>query len=510
MPFLIHHFLERSADRFADKQALVHGKTRQSYGEIEKNANKIARGLIKKGLEKGERVALLLRNSPEYVALYYGILKSGGVVVPINTGIETEEVTNIVSDAAPRFFITEKHFLETVAVLLNNPKTPIKETLLSDVDEPAEEFSGPCSTLSALYRDNASNRVDLPIIDMDLSSIIYTSGSTGKPKGVMLTHRNIVCNTRSILAYLKLTSDDRCMVVLPFYYVYGKTLLNLHFFVGGSIVIDNRFTFPNAVLKTMISEKVTGFAGVPSTFSILFNKSSIRKMDFPDLRYLTQAGGHMPTETKTALLERFPNKQIFVMYGATEASARLSYLPPDLLREKIASIGVPIPNVAMKVVKPDGTEAPIGVEGEIVARGSNIMSGYWKNPEETQSALKAGWYHTGDLGHRDKDGYFFVTGRKKELIKTGIHKVSPKEIEEILYRHPDIFEAAVIGKPDETLGEAIKACIVLHKNASARTEEIIAHCETYLPLYKIPQEIELMQTLPKNESGKILKQKLIQ
>ncbi len=509
MPYLIHHFLENSADRFPEKTALVQGRRSETFQEVEGNANKIAHWLIEQGMTQGARVALLLRNSLEYVSAYYGILKSGCVAVPINTGLSVEELRQIVQDAGPRVLVTEKHFQKVVQELLDDPETSLQQGLLSDVNRGEEGYDWKIfEALAELYAGDVLERPEVGSIDIDLASIIYTSGSTGRPKGVMLSHCNVVSNTRSIVSYLDVSHEDHGMVILPFYYVYGKTLLNLHFFVGGSIVIDNRFTFPNAVLKTMIEQKVTGFAGVPSTYSILFNKSSIAKMSFPHLRYLTQAGGHMPMEIKEVLLEKFPDKKIFVMYGATEASARLSYLPPDMLRQKMGSIGHPIPNVEMKILKPDGSEASVGDEGEIAARGSNLMSGYWKNEAETKQALKNGWYHTGDLGRMDEDGYFYVTGRIKDMIKTGIHKVSPKEIEEVLSRHKHVFEVAVIAIPDETLGEAIKAYIVLKDETHLEPLEITEHCEQYLPAYKIPQEITFMRGLPKNESGKILKRKL--
>ena len=230
-----------------------------------------------------------------------------------------------------------------------------------------------CADLCGIYSSYSAKRPQVQLIDKDLSSIIYTSGSTGKPKGVMLTHLNIVANTRSIVSYLGLATNDRCMVVLPFYYVYGKSLLNTHFAVSATVIIDNRFAFPNAVLKNMIGEKVTGFAGVPSTYSILLNKSSLAKMNFADLRYLTQAGGHMPASIKKRLVEIFPDQDIYIMYGATEASARLSYLDPKALPNKINSIGKAIANVELRVLGQNGGEATTGEGGEIVAKGSNLM-----------------------------------------------------------------------------------------------------------------------------------------
>ncbi|MFQ5559902.1 MAG: class I adenylate-forming enzyme family protein [Nitrospinota bacterium] len=509
MSYLIHHFLERSADRFPEKEALVHGKARFTYREIESQANKIARYFEDQGFKKGERVALLVRNSIDYVSAYYGILKAGCVVVPLNTGMDGGDLSRISANCNAKAVVYETVFNDVVVRGILPENVQINFLITTDGENPRpQSFQGVVQTLHKIYSMYPSARLENTIIDKDISSIIYTSGSTGAPKGVPLTHLNIVTNTRSINSYLELNSMDRCIVLLPFYYVYGKTLLNLHFMVSGTVVLDNRFTFPNVVLKTMIEEKVTGLSGVPSTFSILLNKSSVAKMNFPHLRYLTQAGGHMPDAVKEVLLQIFSEKQIFVMYGATEASARLSYLPPERLREKLRSIGKPIPNVEMEVCLENGQFGGPEEEGEIVARGSNIMKGYWNDLEETARVLKNGWYHTGDIGRKDAEGYFYVTGRKKEMIKTGVYKVSAKEIEEVLYTHPSVQEAAVIGVSDEVLGEAVKAFVVLSSAEKVKSGEIQRHCEQNLAPYKVPKQIEQVDSLPKNESGKILKQKL--
>jgi len=258
----------------------------------------------------------------------------------------------------------------------------------------------------------------------------------------------------------------------------------------------------------MIEEKVTGFSGVPSTFSILMNHSSIGKMEFPDLRYITQAGGHMPAEIKKRLLYKFPDKEIYIMYGATEASARLAYLEPDMLSQKLNSFGKAISNVEIKIITKQGNDAGVNEEGEIVARGSNIMKNYWNAPEDTKKVLKNGWYYTGDLGIMDEEGYFFVTGRKRDMIKVGIYKVSANEIEETLYKYPGVTEAAVIGIPDDNLGEAVKAYIVTSEDVNITSDDITNYCSENLSSHKIPKQIEFINVLPKNESGKILKHEL--
>ncbi|MFC1524393.1 class I adenylate-forming enzyme family protein [Thermodesulfobacteriota bacterium] len=505
MYYLIHHALERKADTIPEHEAVVHESKRFSYLEVEQKANKIANWLLEKGIKKGDRIALLLKNSINYITAYYGILKSGTVAVPLNTGLTANEVNQLLDDCQARILLTEPIFSNLLHEIIADHKLPDH---LSDIAG-IESFEG-CSKetilVEQIFDAFSHQRPLINIIDQDMASIIYTSGSTGKPKGVVLSHLNVVTNTKSIVSYLSLEKIDRCMVVLPFYYVYGKSLLNTHFAVGGTIIIDNRFTFPNVVLTNMIKENVTGFAGVPSTYSILLNKSAISKMTFPQLRYLTLAGGHMPLENKKRLITLFPTKKIFIMYGATEASARLSYLPPEEIQKRIKSIGKAIPNVELKLVLENGDDAPNGQEGQIVARGTNIMSHYWNNPDETQEALINGWYQTGDLGTQDQDGFLYITGRKRDMIKVGIYKVSALEIEEVLHNHPAVFEAAVIGMLDEVLGEAPQAYVVLKEKIDKN--ELENFCMSYLPPYKIPKQFVVLQDLPKNESGKILKSQL--
>jgi len=509
MSYLIHHFLESSADSAPTKEAVVHGSQRFTYLDIERRANAIANWLLGCSISKGERVAVLLRNSVEYICSYYGVLKAGGVIVPLNTGLEARELGRILADCSAEIMISENHFAKRIQEIRKVRAKPWKLLVMVDDNNSRDDIIGEEYTkLSDVYSSYSKDRPHIHLIDQDLSSIIYTSGSTGRPKGVMLTHLNVVTNTMSIIPYLRLAAADRCMVVLPFYYVYGKSLLNTHFAVSGTVIIDSRFAYPNAVLKKIIEEKATGFAGVPSTYSILVKKSSAASMNFPDLRYITQAGGHMPAEIKERLLKIFSNKEIYIMYGATEASARLSYLEPEALPSRINAIGKPIPNVELKIFTEDGLETRCEEEGEIVARGSNIMKGYWNDDEGTKKVLKDGWYYTGDLGVKDKDGFFYVTGRRRDMIKIGIYKVSAIEIEEVLARYPGIQETAVIGVPDSILGEAARAVVVGEMNAKLDPKDMIRFCSEVLPTYKVPKDIVFTETLPKNGAGKILKNKL--
>jgi len=337
-----------------------------------------------------------------------------------------------------------------------------------------------------------------------LAVILFTSGSTGKPKGVMLSHHNIHWNTSSIVEYLELTEKDRMMVVLPFSYCYGASWLHSLVKIGGQNVLNNRFMFPGKVLDEMIEKKCTGFAGVPSTFQILLRRSALKKMKFPDLRFVAQAGGKLTNPFILELIETLPTTEIFIMYGQTEATARLSYLPPHLLESKLGSCGQGIPRTTIEVLNDEGTPVKPGEIGEIVASGGNIMMGYWKDPEGTATTLRNRKLYTGDLATVDEEGFVFVVDRQKEIIKSGGHRISPREIEATIAKISNVVEVGVIGVPDDIMGEAVKAYIVVREDTSLSEKEVSNHCIKNLPSFKVPKHIKFLETLPKNESEKVM------
>ncbi|HMA53948.1 MAG TPA: AMP-binding protein, partial [Acidobacteriota bacterium] len=345
-----------------------------------------------------------------------------------------------------------------------------------------------------------------PAIDPSAcAAIIYTSGSEGRPKGVMLSHANIVANTKAIVEYLELTPSDIQMVVLPFFYVMGKSLLNTHFAVGGTVVINNKFAYTAAVLKQMAEERVTGFSGVPSTFAHLLFKSPLRayKDNLPALRYCSQAGGHMPARIKLELLKALPeHTRLFIMYGATEASARLSYVPPARLTDKIDSIGVPIAGVTLSVVSPEGRALGPGETGELVASGPNIMLGYFRDEEATRRVLDARGYHTGDLGYRDEEGYFFVTGRRDDQLKIGGHRVNPRTVEDVIVGSGLVVEGIVFGVPDPIWGVRLAGLVVPIRGSDDTVTEILKFCAGKLPKFEVPSALRLVEAIPKTSSGK--------
>ncbi|MBU8899960.1 acyl--CoA ligase [Corallococcus sp. M34] len=349
----------------------------------------------------------------------------------------------------------------------------------------------------------------LPLVASDSpAAIVYTSGSTGTPRGVVQTFANIAANTRAIVEYLGLSARDRAMLVLPLHYCYGKSVLQTHLLAGGSVFLDPRFMYPQVVLDAMATEGCTGFAGVPLTFELLRRQGAPEALAKLTLRYLTQAGGGMSPDTVQWVREAFQPAKLFVMYGQTEATARLSYLPPERAHDKIGSIGIAIPGVELRVVSEDGLPLPTGETGHLVARGANVTPGYLGAPEDTAAILREGWLWTGDLAWKDADGFFFLVGRAKEILKIGGHRVSPAELEHALARHPAVLEVAVVGVPDELGGEAALAAVVLRPDAAVKEDDLRRFCRESLPAHKVPRHVVFSDALPRGPNGKVLKAEL--
>ncbi len=505
----VNRFLENAAEKYPDKKAIWYQDNWMTFLEIDQASNQLANYLRKSGVKRGDRVAILYENSFNYVIGYYAILKAGGVTVALNTETTVDSLKYLLTNSGAKGIISNNRFSKYLMPALTD--VPALDVAILDQDDISEyekiKHLVP-ARLTDVLKSESKSHPGVRCIDIDLASIVYTSGSTGKPKGVTLSHLNIISNTRSIVEYLKLSPDDRIMDVLPFYYIYGKSLLNTHFFVGGSVVIDNRFAFPNVILETMKKTEVTGFSGVPSTFMILLNKSSVRNYKFSHLRYLTQAGGPMAPSVQKEVVNVFSPAQLYVMYGATEASARLSYLDPADLPRKWGSIGKAIPNVDLFVADNLGNPLPPEEVGEIVARGSNFMQGYWKDSEETSRVMRNGLYYTGDIGKMDEEGFVYVVGRSKDMVKVGGERVSAKEVEEALLELDGIHEIAIIGVEDDILGEAMKAYIVLNPGSDLEEADVLSYGKAKLPSYKVPKFVEFMDNLPKNKSGKIMKTRL--
>jgi acyl-CoA synthetase (AMP-forming)/AMP-acid ligase II len=502
---LVHHFLERSAMRHPEKKAVWYNDQWMTYLEINRKADTFAGFLVEQGIKQGHRVALLYENCFDYIISFFGILKAGCVVVALPAETTSNSIYYVVKDCGATALIMSKR----MGGIAENVFEKESDLQLIVCDDCSIKSFGTKRVISFEAVISSQYHVSsVRVISIDLAAIVYTSGSTGTPKGVMLTHQNLFDNTNSIVDYLGLTENDRIMVVLPFYYIYGNSLLLTHFCVGGSLVIDNHFTFPNVVLKTMKEQEVTGFAGVPSSYSLLLHKSNVQSTKIESLRYLTQAGGHMAVQVQEEVVKVFAPALLYVMYGATELAPRLTWLPPWRWSEKKGSIGIPVPNVDAFIADEKGDRLPPGEVGQIVGRGSNVMRGYWNDPEGTARVLRNGLYYTGDIGWADEEGYLYVVGRSKDLLKIGGNRVSTREIEDALLHVDIIEEAAVIGIPDPILGEAAKAFVVCKRGGFSDELIVKKALSGILPVHKLPKYIVFCDVLPRNKAGKILKDQL--
>ena len=468
-----------------EKDFVLGTKETISYDKLFDESLKFA-SYLTNTVGENKNIILISQNSTFFLIAYLGILKSGNVCVPLNFAIEQDNFNYISKQTDCQTFIITKKLQSTLQI--NQTSTVIIEDELDTILKQGYYH---------IYNTNFDkNR---------LAEIIFTSGSTGEPKGVMISHLNIISNTNSIIEYLNLTSKDIMGVTLPFFYCYGLSLLHTHLKVGASIVLLNNFIFLGSFIKDLKDYKCTGFAGVPSHFQILLKKSqTFKNTEFPHLKYVTQAGGKLHTVFIEEFIKTFPYIKFHIMYGQTEATARLSHLPPKDLKTKLSSIGKAIPGVQLKVINENGEIANINEEGELLAKGENIMLGYYKDSLSTNNTIINGWLYTGDIAKIDNDGFIYLVARKKEILKVGGKRVSPKEIEEVIISIPKVIDCTITGIYDENLGEAIKATVVLTNEASIEKMKavILAYCAKKLSSYKIPQEVVFQKSISIKSTGK--------
>jgi amino acid adenylation domain-containing protein len=499
---LVHDFVSSWASRTPSAIALIETVRQTTYAELDRRANRFGHLCQRGGVSPDDRVVIALDNGLDMVAAYLGAMKAGAVAVPLAAGPRSDRLAAAIRDCTPRAAV-----VDAATVAGTPPDAPlwsVPQVFVAGNGSRSSAGQSSHSTLGEALREMPDGDLRVARQPGDLASIIYTSGTTGEPRGVMLTHRNFAANAASIVEYLGLSATDRVMCVLPFHYVYGLSLLHTHLSVGGSLVVENRSAFPNVVLASMQQHQVTGFAGVPSTFTLMLHRSNLPQSELPHLRYVTQAGGGMPPARILEWLERGPKADFYVMYGATEAAARLTYLPPADLRRKMGSIGRPIPNVQIEVIDTAGAPVPPGTVGELVARGENISAGYWNNREETARRFSALGYHTGDLGYVDEEGFLFLVGRKHDMIKVGANRVGAKEIEDILHEHPAVQEAAIVGATHDLLGEAPVAFVAMRSPVPGTSDVLRAFCASRLAAYKVPVRVVELPELPKlGGSGKV-------
>lgn len=494
--------LRRSANKCPDRTALVsHDGERLSYRQFEGLSNRFANGLKRLGLKKGDKVAIFSPNSNEQLIAFFGVLKSGGVVVPINTRFAGPEMAWVMDHSDASLLIFSKDFEDKVQGL----RTDLKG-VKSFVSIGAASFKHARGFQEILDQGDDEDPA-VGVFGDDDAFMVYTGGTTGRPKGALLTHNSIIWNCVNWAHSKTYREGDLVLQVFPLYHVaaIGSVLTSLY--LGGTIYLKKTFD-PRDCMETIQRERITRWAAAPTVFNVIVQLPDIDRYDTSSVTLLGSGAAIMPIETASRLRRVFPNAQMFDSYGMTEASGGITTLCPQDASRKLACVGTPLIGVEMRVLDDRGVDVALGEIGEIVFRGNNLMRGYYKDAAATEEAMRGGWMHTGDLGRLDAEGFLYIVDRKNDLIITGAENVYPREVEEALFAHPLVVEAAVIGVPDAKWGEAIKAVVTLRPGATVSEREIIDHCRQRIAGFKSPKSVDFVPELPKNPAGKILKRVL--
>lgn len=490
----------------------MHGAERLTYAQVSARVASLASALRRAGLTRGERVGIYLDAGVPQVLSIFAASQAGGVFVPINGVLVADQVSHIGRDCRISALITTSAKLKRLLPILGEIASLRFLVVVADRD--SVEASLPAYDFQAMAEQAAEEPWRDWGIEKDLAAILYTSGSTGKPKGVMLSHANVMAGATIVSTYLEISSSDRILAVLPFSFDAGLNQLTTAFQQGGSLVLIN-FVFARQIVEMLTEESITGLAGVPTVWSLLTQpNSTLRKNTPPKLRYITNTGGAMPQAVLKLLRIALPNTRIFLMYGLTEAF-RSTYLPPEELDRRPTSMGRAIPDTEILVIHESGRPCKPGEVGELVHRGPTVSMGYWGNPEATNKVLRPNPLfppqlgdvervcYSGDLVKMDEDGFLYYVGRRDAMIKCSGFRISPTEVEEVVFQSGRARHAAAIGVPDNMLGQAVKVFVVPHDGESVNTEAVLSFCNENMPRYMVPKFIEVLSELPKTSSGKI-------
>ena len=487
--------VERAARWFPDHPAILFEDGDLSYGALDERASRVANALAAHGVGRGDRVALFLPNIPAFAVCYLAILKIGAISVSINSIFKRDEVRYIVDDSGAKVVFTTGDLL---------PNLPVGDCPSVTRVVTCEGDTGGHVALDDWV---ASGARDARAVDMrrdEPAVLLYTSGTTGFPKGATLTHGNVVFDNYAGAHHMGVRRDDRLLLFLPLFHVFGQNaIMNTAFTAGATVALHRRFV-PDRILDAIARQHATTFFAVPTIFINLL-AMDLGRYDLSSIRYEFSAAATMPQEISRRWTERF-GRPVFEGYGLTECSPFAAYNHD--FRHKIGSVGTAVENTEIKILGENDEEVPLGEWGEICIQGPGVMQGYWGKPDDTARAIRNGWLHSGDIGTMDDEGYVFIVDRVKDMINVSGFKVWPAEVEHVLYRHAAIREAAVYGVSDPVKGEAVKAAIVLRDGATATGEEIIAFCRNAMAVYKAPGTVEFVRELPKSATGKILKRVL--
>lgn len=484
---LMKDVLKQHAEELGDYQAIVYHDVEWTYRTFYNEVTCLAGYLQSLPLQKGDFVGLLMENTDQFPIAYFAIQFAGYVVMPINTKLAPPEIAYILNHSEVKVLIMDEVFQETYEKTEYICQQVIMTNDLHNL-----------ALMAPQYRDVTMNPSDVAVI-------LYTSGTTGHPKGVMLTHQNIYMTAELWSEPMELTSEDRLFICTPLFHSAGAHVFMVPcFYVGATLIIEKAFS-PKQILQQLSDTKATFFFGVPAMYTLILNHDLDESHDVSSLRLFGYGAAPMPYELIRRLKEAFPNVKVQNFYGQTENSPAATTLLDDDALTKVGSVGRPLAHTEIRIDDGAGGALPNGYVGEIVVKGPQLMKGYLKNPEETMMALRDGWLYTGDLGRLDEDGYLYIVDRKKDMIIRSGENIYPIEIEEVLYQMPALFEAAVVGVPHPVYGEVPKAYVRVKEGNTVSEEEILAYCATQLATYKLPYEIEFIEELPRNASGKVLK-----
>jgi len=500
---LLSDVIAIGAEQYPERKAIVFRDTTISYGLLAADVRRLARGLAARGIRRADRVAVLLGNCPEMTRTYYAAAELGAVIVPANPLLKAAELAYIWADSDVRAVVTSPAQLGVAQEALRSMAGGRALVSIGSRDETPE---GVATLAEVVAQESAAALPPAGAREDDAAACLYTSGTTGRPKGALLSHKNLIANARQVQAALHMVTSDNMLCVLPLFHSFAATVCqNASLLSGASFTIVETF-HPVRVLEVIERVRPTVFPGVPAMYAAMLAIPAERKPDLSSLRACFSGGAPMPVAVMMAFEARF-GAPVLEGDGPTECGPATSVNPLGGLR-KPGSIGPPLPGVEMKIFDEQDHEVAPDVVGEIVVRGDNVMLGYHNQPEATAEVMRSGWYHTGDLGQRDADGYFYIVDRKKDMLIVGGINVYPREVEEVLYAHPAVADAAIIGAPDGRRGEVPLAVIALKAGASVSAPELAAYCRERLANFKVPRKVIFRESLPRSGTGKILKRLL--
>jgi acyl-CoA synthetase (AMP-forming)/AMP-acid ligase II len=506
----VGEMLTRNANKFPTKTALVSENISLDFKALNERVNCLACGLIEKGLKKGDRIGVLVHNCHQFMEIYFAAAKTGGIFCPYNNHLKQWELKDIIDYSTPKFLFTDSDFVEVINGLQPELTSVESHICLQKPDRPFME------DYEAIIAQGDVSEPGIKVLEDDIQSIIFTAGTTGRPKGAMRTHRHLMSDAVASAIDLRVEYNERVLITFPMYHVACEDNIVRHSFLPNTIYIKKEGGFnPDEVLEYISKERISRCQFVPTMIHSLIQVPDVSKYDLSSLKLILYAGSSMPVELLKKALEIFPCG-FAQLYGQTESGPFTTVLKPeDHILDgteksvaRLASSGKPALNYEIRIVDENDNDVTAGEVGEIIGRSEAMMIGYWQMPEETEKKLKNGWLHTGDLGRFDEEGYVYVVERKNDMIISGGVNVYPREIEEVLYRHPAVSEVSVIGLPDEHWGEIVKAVIVLKAGAEATEDEIKEFCGKNLAGFKKPKSIDFWKELPKSPQGKILKKEI--